>query len=113
MVSVDNVRSVLNILNVGDLQDRWGNGGTGANESVDDLRSFLEERVRRNVMWKERSGWGPLFQRQNRRRREPFESSRSSRVLSGDENSAVARVFRKLHVPAGVPTCYVMTFPER
>lgn len=56
VASVENVRSVLSLSEVGGFENRWKNGGSGGAGIQDDISCCFNESGRRNVLWMERSG---------------------------------------------------------
>lgn len=56
MISVENVHSILRLVEIGDLKDRWGTGSEGDGD-LDGIRGSVDEGGRRCFLQTERSGW--------------------------------------------------------
>lgn len=112
-VSLQNFRSVISLLKVGDLEVRWGNGESDGDENLDDIGRFVSRNGLENVSVMEHGGVRELLQRRHRRKRGLFGCSHRSRDFSEDENSVVARAITELDVPASSNICQVVNVLEK
>lgn len=107
VVCVENVRSVLSFLKVGNHEERWDKGTTREDESLGNIRDCIDRNRAAECFLDEAQWVREFFQLQSKK------SSRRSLVLTGDDNCAAARTINDLDASADAIACQGMTFPKR